>query len=47
MAAEVIIVTFSKGDNYKYLNGQLSLENFEEDKPPYPFYEEQLRKKSL
>ena len=32
------------GHNYKYLNGALALDKFEESDPPYPFYEEWLNK---
>ena len=33
-----------RGHNYKYLNSALTLEKFEENEPPYPFYEEWLKK---
>ena len=33
--------------NYKYLNGALALERFEETDPLYPFYEEWLKKNNL
>ena len=36
-----------RGHKYKYLNGALALENFEETDPPYPFYEEQFKKNNL
>ena len=32
-----------RGDNYKYLNGELKLDEFEEKGSPYPFYEEWLK----
>ena len=28
-----------RGDNYKYLNGELKFDEFEEKGSPYPFYE--------
>ena len=31
------------GDNYKYLNGKLKLDEFEQKGSPYPFYEEWLK----
>ena len=31
-------------DNYKYLNGKLKLDEFEQKGSPYPFYEEWLKK---
>ena len=36
-----------RGDRYKYLNGELNLDNPEETDPPDPFYEEWLRKNNL
>ena len=33
-----------RGDIYKYLNGELKLDEFEEKDSPYPFYEEWLEK---
>ena len=36
-----------RGHNYKYLNGVLALEKFEENDLPYPFYEEWLKKNNL
>ena len=36
-----------RGQNYKYLNGALALEKFEETDPLYPFYEEWLKKNNL
>ena len=36
-----------RGYNYKYLNGALALDKFEETDPPYPFYEEWLKKNSF
>ena len=32
-----------RGDNYKYLNGELKLDKFEEKGFPYPCYEEWLK----
>ena len=32
-----------RGGNYKYLNGELKLNEFEEKVSPYPFYEEWLK----
>ena len=32
------------GDNYKYLNGELKLDEFEEKGSPYPLYEKWLSK---
>ena len=32
-----------RGDNYKYLNGELKLHEFEEKGSPYPLYEEWLK----
>ena len=32
-----------RGDNYKYLNGELKLDESEEKGSPYPFYEEWLK----
>ena len=29
-----------RGDNYKYLNGELKLDQFKENGSPYPSYEE-------
>ena len=36
-----------RGQTYKYLNGALALEKFEETDPPYSFYEEWLKKNNL
>ena len=36
-----------RGHNYKYLNGALPLEKFDETDLPYPFYEEWLKKNNL
>lgn len=35
----VLNAIMDRGSNSKYLNGQLTLDNFEEDKLPYPFHE--------
>ena len=35
-----------RGDNYKYLNGEFKLDEFEEKGSPYPFYEEWLNNKT-
>ena len=43
----VLNTVMDRGGNSKYLNGQLTLDNFEEDKLPYRFYEKWLRKNSL
>ena len=32
-----------RGDHYKYLNGELKLDEFEEKGSPYPLYEEWLK----
>ena len=32
-----------RGDNCKYLNGELKLDEFEEKGSPYPFYEKWLK----
>ena len=37
----ILRTIMDRGDHYKYLNGELNLDNFD---PPYPFYEEWLRK---
>ena len=42
----VILPTImDRGHNYKCLNNELKLDQFEEKDFPYPFYEEQLKKK--
>ena len=33
-----------RGDNYKYLNGVVKLDEFEEKDSSHPFYEEWLKK---
>ena len=43
----ILHTTMDGGDHYKYLNGESNLDNFEETDPPYPFYEEWLRKTNL
>ena len=43
----ILRTTMDRGDHYKYLNGELNLDNFEETDPSYPFYEEWLRKNNL
>ena len=32
-----------RGDDYKHLNGELKLDEFEQKGSPYPFYEEWLK----
>ena len=41
----VLRTIMDREDNYKYLNGELKLNEFEEKDSPHPFYEEWLRKK--
>ena len=36
----VLDTIIDRGDNYKYLNGELKLDEFEVKDPPYPFYED-------
>ena len=36
-----------RGDNYKYINGELEVDEFEEKGFPYPFYEEWLKKHNM
>ena len=36
-----------RGDSYKYLNGELKLDEFEEKDSPYAFYEEWSKKAAL
>ena len=43
----ILRTIMDRGDHYKYLNGELNLDNFEETDPPDPFYEEWLRKDNL
>ena len=43
----ILRTIMDRGDHYKYLNGELNLDNFEETDPPDPFCEEWLRKNSL
>ena len=43
----ILRTTMDRRHNYKYLNGALALNKFEELEPPYPFYEECLRKNNL
>ena len=41
----MILRTLTKRiDNLKYLNGGSELDKFEESNPPYPFFEEWLKK---
>ena len=40
----ILRIIRDRGDHYKYLNSELNLDNFD---PPYPFYEEWLRKNNL
>ena len=43
----ILCIMMDRRDNYKCLSGQLSFDDFQEDKPPYTFCEEWLRKNSL
>ena len=43
----VLRTIMNRGDNYKYLNGELKLDEFEEKDSPDPFYEEWLRKNNM
>ena len=36
-----------RGGNYKYLNGKLKLDEFEQKDSPHIFYEEWLRKNNI
>ena len=40
----ILCTVMDRGDIYKYLNGELKLDEFEEKDSPYPFYEEWLKK---
>lgn len=41
----VLRTIMDRGDNYKYLNGKLKLNEFGEKDSPHPIYEEWLRTK--
>ena len=43
----ILKTIMDRGHNYKYLNGALPLEKFEETDPVYPFYEKWLKKNNL
>ena len=43
----ILRTIMDRGDNYKYLNGELKLDEFEEKGSPYPFYEEWLKKHNM
>ena len=43
----ILHTIMDRGDHYKYLNGELNPDNFEETDPPYPFHEAWLRKNNL
>ena len=43
----VLRTIMNRGDNYKYLNGELKLDEFEEKDSPDPFYQEWLRKNNM
>ena len=40
----ILCTVMDREDIYKYLNGELKLDEFEEKDSPYPFYEEWLKK---
>ena len=39
----ILRTTMGRGDNYRYLNGELKLDKFDKKGFPYPFYEEWLK----
>ena len=39
----ILHTIIDRGDNYKYLNGELKLDEFEVKDSSYPFYEEWLK----
>ena len=39
----ILRTIMDRGDNYKYLNSELKLDEFEEKGSPCPFYEEWLK----
>ena len=43
----ILRTIMNRGHNYKYLNGELKLDEFEEKDSPDPFYEEWLRKNNM